>query len=182
MGREGMFVSGATTHWNVRTGRQRQTIASLQWEPPYLGSQKYLLPALILERSDTTIIVDAKYKGHWEELSRERWSAMEQELRERHRADLLQILAYANLGTTNRVMVCLAYPCRQETWKSLQTRGRLFHRASISERSAQAWSRGLNQKRNPGTPRGFACRSAPATLPVQKVGWVAHPERVWVRL
>jgi hypothetical protein len=116
----------------VRSGRRRQTIAPLQWEPPYLGSQKYLLPDLILERGDSTIIVDAKYKGHWEEIARERWSDLEQELRERHRADLLQILAYANLGTMDRVIVCLAYPCRQETWNSLLMRGRLFHRASIS--------------------------------------------------
>src|SRR5207248_7083628 len=44
----------------VRTGRKRQTIASLNWHPSYLGSQKYLLPDLMLERADMTIIVDAK--------------------------------------------------------------------------------------------------------------------------
>jgi 5-methylcytosine-specific restriction endonuclease McrBC regulatory subunit McrC len=116
----------------VRTGRQGQTIVPLQWEPPYFGSQKYLLPDLILESGNTTIIVDAKYKSHWEEMSRERWGELEAELREHHRADLLQILAYANIGTMDRVIVCLAYPCRHETWQSLKARGRLFHRASIS--------------------------------------------------
>jgi McrBC 5-methylcytosine restriction system component len=117
---------------SVRTGRRRQTIAPLNWEPPYLGSQKYLLPDLILERGDLTIIVDAKYKEHWEEMGKLSWSELEAELRERHRADLLQVLAYANLAMTPRITVCLAYPCRQETWASLQQRERLYHRASLA--------------------------------------------------
>jgi hypothetical protein len=117
---------------SLRTGRQQQTLTPLRWEPPYLGSQKYLLPDVVLERGDTTVIVDAKYKEHWEELSTHRWGELDEELRERHRADLLQVLAYANLAATPRVVVCLAYPCRQETWNSLQARDRLFHRASLS--------------------------------------------------
>jgi hypothetical protein len=115
----------------LRTGRQRQTIMPLNWDPPYLGSQKFLLPDLILERDDMTIIVDAKYKEHWEELTRHAWSELENEMRQRHRADLLQVLAYANLATSARVIVCLVYPCRAETWTSLAERGRLFHRASL---------------------------------------------------
>jgi hypothetical protein len=115
----------------VRSGRQRQTIAPLVWEPPYLGSQKYLLPDLVLERGDTTVIVDAKYKEHWEEMQVRRWGEMEDDLRERHRADLLQVLAYANLSTAPRIVVCLAYPCHRETWESLEQRGRLYHRASL---------------------------------------------------
>ncbi len=57
----------------IRTGRQRQTITPLSWSPPYLGSQRYLLPDIVLERDQETIIFDAKYKNHWEELSREGW-------------------------------------------------------------------------------------------------------------
>jgi hypothetical protein len=117
---------------NIRTGRRRQTIAPLNWAPPYLGSQKYLLPDLILERSDMTIIVDAKYKEHWEEMSKHAWGELESELRERHRSDLLQVLAYANLAAPGRIIVCLAYPCRRDTWSSLAERGRLFHRASLA--------------------------------------------------
>jgi hypothetical protein len=44
----------------------------------------------------------------------------------------LQVLAYANLAITERVIVCLAYPCRQETWTSLTQRDRLFHRATLA--------------------------------------------------
>ena len=47
-------------------------------------------------------------------------------------ADLLQVLAYANVATTDRVIVCLAYPCSNATWESLKERDQLFHRASLS--------------------------------------------------
>jgi hypothetical protein len=117
---------------SLRTGRRRQTIAALNWEPPYLGSQRFLLPDLILERGDTTIIADAKYKEHWEEMGKHSWGELDAELRERHRLDLLQVIAYANLATTQRVIVCLAYPCRPVTWASLEQRHRLFHRAALA--------------------------------------------------
>jgi McrBC 5-methylcytosine restriction system component len=115
----------------LKTGRKRTTLAPLDWDPPYVGSQRYLLPDMMLERGETTIIVDAKYKEHWEELQDRRWGELEAELRERHRADLLQVLAYANVATTPHVVVCLAYPCARETWASLIDRQRLVHRASL---------------------------------------------------
>jgi 5-methylcytosine-specific restriction endonuclease McrBC regulatory subunit McrC len=115
----------------LRTQRQRQTISPLTWSPPYLGSQKSLVPDIVLEREDQTIIVDAKYKQHWEEMQEHRWSNLEEEIRERHRTDLLQVLAYANLSTKPRTTVCIAYPCLEETWISLHERKQLFHRASV---------------------------------------------------
>ncbi len=121
----------------LRSGRRRQTLTPLVWQPPYAGSQKYLLPDLMLVRDDTTIVVDAKYKHHGEELSRHSWSELDDELRQRHRADLLQVLAYANLAVTPRIVVCLTYPCRPPTWRSLVERGRLFHRASLAAGSRQ---------------------------------------------
>jgi hypothetical protein len=115
----------------LRTGRQRETVVPLTWDPPYLGSQKSLIPDLVVERGDTTIIVDAKYKQHWEEMQERRWSDLEGELRERHRSDLLQVLAYATVARTRNVLVCLAYPCNEERWLSLRDRKRLIHRASL---------------------------------------------------
>jgi hypothetical protein len=44
---------------NLHSGRERQTVVPLNWNPPYLGSQKALIPDLVIERGDTTIIVDA---------------------------------------------------------------------------------------------------------------------------
>ena len=115
----------------LKTGRRRETIVPLGWDPPYLGSQKSLIPDIVLEREDLTVIVDAKYKDHWEEMQDHRWTNLDEELRERHRADLLQVLAYSTIARTPRVLVCLAYPCREETWLSLRERTRLFHRAVV---------------------------------------------------
>jgi hypothetical protein len=52
----------------------------------------------------------AKYKNHWEELSREGWHGLDKELQERHRSDLLQVLAYSTISASKRVVCCLAYP------------------------------------------------------------------------
>ena len=82
----------------LRTGRERQTVVPLNWDPSYLGSQKSLIPDLVIERNDTTVIVDAKYKEHWEDMQERRWTDLEEELRERHRADLLQVLAYSTVA------------------------------------------------------------------------------------
>jgi 5-methylcytosine-specific restriction endonuclease McrBC regulatory subunit McrC len=123
----------------LRTGRQRQTVVPLTWDPPYLGSQKSLIPDLVVEVGNTTIIIDAKYKEHWEEMQERRWSELESELRDRHRADLLQVLAYSTVTRTPKVLVCLAYPCNEERWLSLRSRNRLLHRASLptSERRVE---------------------------------------------
>ncbi len=115
----------------MRSGRKRETVVPLNWNPPYLGSQKSLIPDLVIDRDDTTVIVDAKYKEHWEEMQVRRWADLEEELRERHRADLLQVLAYSTVARNPKVLVCLAYPCDEERWLSLRARNRLVHRASL---------------------------------------------------
>jgi 5-methylcytosine-specific restriction endonuclease McrBC regulatory subunit McrC len=113
----------------MRVGRKRETIHPLNWEPPYLGSQKSLVPDIWLEWECVTLIVDAKYKRHWEELQQRSWMNVEEEVREQHRNDLLQALAYANLARTPTV---IAYPCSPQTWDSLRERGRLIHRANVT--------------------------------------------------
>lgn len=121
----------------LRTGRKRETVVPLVWDPPYTGSQKYLLPDVILERlspagQEEIIIFDAKYKGHWEELNYDRWSNLDDELRERHREDLLQVLAYSTFFGSKKITSCLVYPCKKQTWESLRKRGRIHHRASLN--------------------------------------------------
>lgn len=125
----------------MRIGRQRETVHPVNWEPPYLGSQKSLVPDIWLEWDSTTLIVDAKYKRHWEEMQHRSWPDLETELREQHRNDLLQVLAYANLARTPSVIACLAYPCSPQSWSSLADRGRLIHRAelTVGERSLHLW-------------------------------------------
>lgn len=115
----------------LRVGRRRETITPIAWERPFLGSQKYLLPDLVIEQEDRTIFVDAKYKDHWETLQHQRWSNLENEIRERHRDDLLQVLAYSTLSDKKATTVCLAYPCNVDTWVSLKERGMVSTRAAI---------------------------------------------------
>lgn len=121
----------------VHIGRKRETIVPFQWEPPYRGSQRYLLPDVILERENETIIFDAKYKRHWEELALTQWHRMDEIIRHDHRQDLLQVLAYAATKSTAKVTCCLVYPCQSKTWDSLKERDRLFHLANIPAGSRQ---------------------------------------------
>jgi hypothetical protein len=120
------------TGGQLRIGRKRETVHALNWQPAYLGSQKSLVPDVWLEWESATLIIDAKYKRHWEELQQRSWMNLEDALREQHRNDLLQVLAYANLARTPRVIACLAYPCSPTNWNSLRERGRLIHRAELT--------------------------------------------------
>ncbi len=120
------------TGGQVQVGRKRETTHPISWDPPYLGSQKSLIPDIWLEWDSTTLIIDAKYKRHWEELQRYQWSEIAEKVRSEHREDLLQVLAYANLARTERVIACLVYPCSSENWLSLNQRGRVLHKAEIS--------------------------------------------------
>jgi hypothetical protein len=62
-------------------------------------------------------------------------------MRETRRQDLLQVLAYANLAPTRRVICCLVYPCSIETWNSSKERGLLFHQAELTHagRPVEIW-------------------------------------------
>jgi hypothetical protein len=116
----------------IRSGRRENTRRSLDWRPSYLGSQKSLIPDVVLEREDVTLVLDAKYKTHAEEIRSAGWINVEEEIRERHRNDLLQVLAYSSLFDTPRVIACLVYPCRPGTYASLRERKSLVSRAIIA--------------------------------------------------
>lgn len=115
----------------LRSGRKRETTKPIAWDPQFFGSQKALVPDMLLTWRDTTLVIDAKYKRHWEELRHRSWRDVEQEIREQHRNDLMQALAYANLSTTQRTITCLAYPCSSESWEYLKSRDRVMHRAKV---------------------------------------------------
>jgi hypothetical protein len=115
----------------IKTGRKRETITPISWDPPYLGSQKFLLPDVVIERENDIIILDAKYKRHWEELSFSNWSNIENEIKEKHREDLLQILAYSTVTDKKSITSCLIYPCKESTWESMIARDRIYHKASV---------------------------------------------------
>ena len=125
----------------LRVGRRRETVHPINWEPPYLGSQKALIPDIWLDWGSTTLIVDAKYKRHWDELEGHSWRSVEEMIREKHRSDLFQVLAYANLALRARVIVCLAYPCTPSTWERVMHQNRVVHKAEINTgmRSILLW-------------------------------------------
>lgn len=115
----------------VKVGRKRETITPISWDPPFTGSQKYLLPDVIIERENDIIILDAKYKQHWEELSFNSWSKVDEVIKEQHREDLLQIIAYSSLSDKKNITSCLIYPCKENTWTSMISRNRIFYKASL---------------------------------------------------
>ena len=81
----------------LRVGRKRETITPISWDKPFLGSQKYLLPDFLIDHPAGPIVVDAKYKEHWEDLQVSSWAQLEEQIRSGHRQDLHQILAYSAL-------------------------------------------------------------------------------------
>jgi len=127
------------TGGRLRVGRLQQTAAALAWDPPYAGSQRSLVPDLVVELEGATLIVDAKYKRHFEELEQAGWGRLEEEIREEHRRDLLQVLAYAHLADAPVVGACLVYPCTTATWESLRMRQRLFHQAAVPSGWRSIW-------------------------------------------
>jgi len=116
----------------VRTGRLRETQRALRWVPAYSGSQRTLLPDVEIVSERQTIVFDAKYKSHWEEIDSSGWDGTADAVREAHRADLMQILAYGATASSDKVVCVLVYPCKLETWNSLSDRGRTMHTATVS--------------------------------------------------
>ncbi len=115
----------------LRVGRRRETISPIAWDRPFLGSQKFLMPDIIIEQDDRTIFVDAKYKDHLESLQQHRWLELGDEVRERHRDDLLQVLAYSTLSESKAITACLTYPCTVAIWANLKKRGTVSHTAAV---------------------------------------------------
>ena len=115
----------------LSVGRRDQTRVPLDWNPPSLGSQRSLLPDVVLSRDDVVVVIDAKYKRHAEEIERLGWHDVDATVREEHRADVLQALAYSTLFDKPRVVACLAYPASPRGWDLLLERERVVSRARV---------------------------------------------------
>lgn len=115
----------------VRAGRTSATRVPLDWQPTGAGSQRSLLPDVVLERPDVVVVIDAKHKRHAEDIERLGWTNASDELREQHRHDLLQALAYSTLFDAPRVIACLAYPAEPNAWRRLDARNRAMTRARV---------------------------------------------------
>jgi hypothetical protein len=115
----------------LTAGRRGETKVPLDWNPPSAGSQRSLVPDLVLRRQDVVVVVDAKYKRHAEEIERLGWAGADVALKEAHRADVLQALAYSTLYDAPRLVACLAYPASPSAMAALKERGRVVTRARV---------------------------------------------------
>ncbi len=121
----------------VRSGRTYETLVPIRWMRPGARSLSSLVPDLIVQRGPRTWIIDAKYKGHLEELDELRWAKLGEELRQEHRHDLHQVLAYASVLGGEYVTTVLAYPMRLRTWEALAESHRTFTSATVATGTRQ---------------------------------------------
>jgi 5-methylcytosine-specific restriction endonuclease McrBC regulatory subunit McrC len=103
-------------------GRLGETVTPLHWTDPSHRSLGHLVPDIAVTRERGVWIIDAKYKSHFAEIDESGWRRMADDIRESHRADLHQALAYASLFDADEITTTLAYPLRQSTWAALRTR------------------------------------------------------------
>lgn len=90
----------------LRPGEARRPIA---WTGP-VRSLGHLAPDAGLELGEQTIWLDAKYKRHVDLLRLRRWRDLGDEVRDAHRADVHQALAYTAVSRTPAVTTMLVYP------------------------------------------------------------------------
>lgn len=81
----------------------------LRWEGT-VRSMAALAPDVGLMGDQRVVWLDAKYKAHLSLLARHGWGGVTEKIREAHRADLHQALAYAALAGVDRVDTVLLYP------------------------------------------------------------------------
>jgi hypothetical protein len=112
-------------------GHRGQTVFPLHWSDPGLRSLGHLTPDIVLRRHDELRVYDAKYKAHFAELDEAGWLRLADDVRDSHRADMHQVLAYAALFDTPKITATLVYPLRPSTFASLHSRGRDVARAEL---------------------------------------------------
>ena len=117
----------------LTTCRLHETAVRLHWQPQRLGTQRALIPDVVLHRPDVTLVIDAKYKRHAQLVGYGGYGKGEHDWQTQHREDLLQVLAYSSLFDTPRVVACLAYPTPHDQWQTLKDHGRVLSRATIRQ-------------------------------------------------
>lgn len=115
----------------LSVGRRHETLVRLNWQPQRLGTQRALIPDVVLQRADVTLVIDAKYKRHAQLVGYGGFGKGEHDWQAQHREDLLQVLAYSSLFDTPRVIACLAYPTAHDQWQLLRDQGRVMSRATV---------------------------------------------------
>lgn len=117
---------------HVRSGRTCETLIPIRWHRSAVQSLHSLVPDLVVQQGRSAWIIDAKYKGHFEELDDHRWKELADELQAEHRHDLHQVLAYAAAADADRITSALVYPMLFPSWQRLVERNRSLTAATIS--------------------------------------------------
>lgn len=103
------FARDLAPHCGLIASSDGEVRRQLRWEGS-LTSMSSLAPDVGLFASDRTIWLDAKYKAHLAAIGRHQWSGVSEWVREAHRADLHQALAYTSLSDSATVDTILVYP------------------------------------------------------------------------
>ena len=117
---------------HVRSGRTFETLIPIRWQRSTVQSLHSLVPDLVVQQGRSVWIIDAKYKGHFEELDDVRWKELAEELQAEHRHDLHQVLAYAATSDADQITSVLVYPMLLPTWQRLVERNRTLTVATIA--------------------------------------------------
>ena len=117
---------------HVRSRRTYETLIPIRWQRSTVQSLHSLVPDIIVQQGRRVWIIDAKYKGHFEELDDVRWKELAEELQAEHRHDLHQVLAYAATADADEVTSVLVYPMFLPTWQRLVETNRTFTAATIA--------------------------------------------------
>ncbi|HEY1959828.1 MAG TPA: hypothetical protein VGH28_29665 [Polyangiaceae bacterium] len=120
-----METIGPRYGFGVRAGSQTRRL--LDWRGPF-RSMHALIPDVEMTSRDRVVWVDAKYKAHLLLLARKNFRNLADDVREAHRADLHQALAYASLSNLARVDTVLVYPVASED----EERGMQFSVATVT--------------------------------------------------
>ena len=102
------FAEGGVCGWNIRRNSHAAPMVGSSASVPWSSGARHRR-----YRRSSVWIVDAKYKSHFAEIDESGWRRMADEIRESHRADIPQILAYSALFEAREVIGTLAYPLRE---------------------------------------------------------------------
>ncbi len=125
-----LWAHGFGAH--VRSGRTYETLIPIRWQRSTVQSLHSLVPDLVVQQGRSVWIIDAKYKGLFEELDDHRWKELAEELQTEHRHDLHQVLAYAATADADQITSVLVYPMLLPTWQRLVERNRVLTVATIA--------------------------------------------------
>lgn len=103
------FVGDLALRTGLAPVRRGSTHQRLNWRGT-LRSMGALIPDSGLRGAERGVWIDAKYKPHLQQLAERGWDGLSDSMKDAHRADLHQALAYASLHDAPKVDSLLVYP------------------------------------------------------------------------